>query len=225
MTARAIVAQTVFSNPNLPVINLGLTPPVFEASMDFTAKGLPEGELLEWYDNVNGNVLRTVAGSPKVVTESGERIVRFNGIDDLMDMALSMSQPRHIGIVARARAINAGATTILGSPAINGVLIGSNSTNTNQYVNAGASLNANPAKPLDTGWHVYVARVNNTSSNLLIDGVVTTGSAGTNTFPGIRLGGSYNVPENTALDVKRFVIVPGAGTAGTAAAIYSELKA
>lgn len=225
LSARAIVAPTLFNNPNLPRIDLSLTEPIAGASVDFIASSLPLGALDTWYDNINGNTMKVVSGSPTVVLDGEKRVVRFDGVDDVMDLSMSMSQPRFIALVGTVRRVNAGSTVVLGTKSQPGAIIGAYGANKNQYFNAGTSLNATPDNPLTVGRHIWVVRANSSSSALLIDGIETSGSAGTSGFPGIRLGGSHNVPENTQIDVERFVVVPGAGTFSTTREIYDELVA
>lgn len=227
MPARAYVAPTKYTPPTpLPRIGLSLTRTITGASMDFIANTLPEGPLTEWYDSLTTNRFFTVSGAPTVVTQGDRKMVRFDGIDDLMDLDLTLAQPRHVAIVGRIGSIQSGLSTIiLGSNKANGSIIGSNSSNTSQYLNAGSHLQMNPALPADTSRHVWVARLNTTSSGLTIDGATTAGSAGGNNIPGIRLGGSHNVGNNTHIFVERVVVVPGAGTQDTAGEIYQELVA
>lgn len=224
MSARAIVAPTLFNNPNLPRINLSLTEPIAGASVDFIASSLPLGALDTWYDNVNGNTMKVVSGSPTVVLDGDKRVVRFDGIDDVMDFSLSMSQPRFIALVGTVRRVNTGSTVVLGTKSQPGAIIGAYGNNKNQYFNAGTALNASPEKPLTVGRHIWVVRANTSSSELIIDGTKYAGAVGSAGFPGIRLGGSHNVPEATQIDVERLVVVAGAGSPTTGMEIYSQLS-
>lgn len=228
MTARAVVSPTIFQAGPTPVVPLVKTAPIAGASLDFTAAGLVSGSIDEWFDNANGNRMTTVSGSPQVIVEGGRRFVRFDGKEDLMDFTVPMAQPRLIGIVARVREINTGSTPIIGSTwteAGKGVILGAYGGNANQYLSAGVGLNAVPATPLNTAWHIWVVRINSTSSQLLIDGVVSSGNAGSNAVTGIRLGGTQGLGKLTAIDVQRLVVVPGAGTFDTSMTIYNELLA
>lgn len=188
--------------------------PLASATRDWRASSLAEGAVALWKDAVgNVDLTQTLAAQqPLAVTEEGLKFVRFDGVDDFI---ANTSDPRPaVETVARLVRLRAPATSsrryFASSASAGNRVCGVGSTLNNYVMNSGAVLSPAPAVAPDTEWHVMIEVYNGTNSIISIDGVETTGNAGT--YPEV-VGHRYAVSQGdtggtgsaTPIDVARVV--------------------
>lgn len=221
MTARAFIAPVSFGDTTLPKIELAYVRAVAGAVNDWAADILPLGSLASWPDLVSGLVLpaRTGVGTqPAVVTDTGRRIVRFDGIANWMQLAYAKSQPMTTVIVARMNESKASNTVLAG-----GVHVRTDSTNTKMEVTAGTALGTTAA-PVNTNWRVYIIVNNGATSTISVDGVEVTGDAGTAARTFINLGINSAATVFNRTDYQRLAFLPYAAGATERATILAQMK-
>lgn len=144
----------------------------------------------------------TGASQPTKRTVSGLPVVRFDGVDDRLQITTGTHvQPMTTVLVAKLNA-----TT--GTP----VLVDGGNTNfthdvgstTDFIMYAGTSLSSGVA--LDTAWHIIVATFDGASSNIRIDGGAgVTGAAGASGRTGLTIGSAFSGTLPASMDFRRLV--------------------
>lgn len=148
--------------------------------------------------NSNSPTQATSADRPlyKTAGANGKPYVLFDGVDQYMVKAFTLTQPTTIYIVAKYVSLASGATLIDGAN-LNSARIFDANGEGELTLYAGTS---GPTVTVDTNWHAFKAVFNGTTSNWILDGgpnapprvgdaeKISTGDAGTAAAGGLTLG-------------------------------------
>lgn len=195
--------------------------PIPGASHRWSVKQLLHGPLAKWHDREGTADL--VAPTPDSqhpeVYESARKVVRFNGVNQRMDVPHPQPGTSTMVLVGRFGSASVSTYMLTGGtgPAWN-LYIGGNG---NFAFHAGVTVSS--SKPGDTSAHVFIVVHDGANSVLSIDGTEWTGNAGANAPTGLRLGatsGSYN-----AVDIEDIAFLPYAAGPAKRASLLAEAKA
>lgn len=223
MTSR-IIANTVLSAPRkqafVPVPSL----PVPGYVAHFDAGNLP------WPDAAKAMQLRNLAGGsiplvgqptaanqPVLGTTNGFRHIDSSGASAILFNQVAITaipQPLTLLVVARLNSTAAGALLGANPNCSVGVYAG------NWFMNAGTTISGAAAA---TGqWKVLVATINGASSVLSVNGVETSGSAGSNTMQQMRLL-SGDAASYTNAAIRKAAVWPSALTQKQRDQVFAHL--
>lgn len=187
--------RTVFSPASISGLVLWLKSDsgTFQDSSKTTPATADTNPIGAWADQsgTGNDVLQAVAGSRpilKVNILNSRSVVRFDGVDDLLQSATisSLAQPNTVFLAGKYAAADGfawfDAVTNVAS------LIDSTGAGGNWRIYAGAALSGGT---IDTNYHYRTSLFNGASSQNRLDGsaVVATGDAGTGALDGFTVGG------------------------------------
>ncbi len=159
-----------------------------------------DGQTVRQFNDQSGNgnhASQATAGNRPLWIAAGQNglpVLRFDGIDDYLDTALSaVSQPYTLFIVGKATNIGTNAARFVDANSVNRALFGVKATTglTQQF--AGSLLEG--AGNRSGAFHQWTALYNGASSLSRMDGAseIATANAGTNSWATLRIGAD-NVP-------------------------------
>lgn len=195
--------------------------PIPRASHRWSVKQLMIGPLSKWHDRVGTTDL--VAPTPDSqrpeVYESLRKVVRFNGVNQRLDVAHPHPGVSTMVLVGRFGSAAASTYMITGGsgPAWN-LYIGGNG---NFAFFAGATLSS--SKLGDTSTHVFIVVRDGAGSVLSIDGVEWTGDTGANAPTTLRIGATSSA--YAAIDIEDITFLPYAAGPAERASLLAEAKA
>lgn len=183
------------------------------AHYDATELSLSDGDSVSTWSDQTGNGYDLTAGTAptyKTGIINGNPVVRFDGVDDFLDVAFStISQPNHIFIVVQYRSVD---STSSG----NQYTFDSDDSNNRELfrqfegnwgIFAGSNLFGSAA---DTSAHIGTALYNGSSSSLRIDGADdATGDAGADGLGGLTVGSSSSDSDFGPVDIGEIVVCDG----------------
>lgn len=223
MAGHLFISPGEFKNAeDLPTVEVTPVAPIPGATVDFAADRVTPGALLNWYDMISSESLTApnVQSQHPVATGAGTgKYIRFDGVNDRMDVNIDLTQPITLAVVARIPTPGAGKYILTGGqgPAFN---LGMDSAASRWIFYAGATLPAPLVTP-DNGWHIFVITVNGPNSVFSLDGVEAAGNSGALAGTSIRVGASSGAYFGT--DIKRLAVLPYAAGAVERAALYHKL--
>jgi hypothetical protein len=157
----------------------------------------------------------------KLAIQNGQRVVRFDGVDDFLSAALAVAQPITLFIVARSAANK---VLIDGDDATDRVLWYTNSSG-NWEAFAGTSLAADARL---NAWHQHTVVYNGANSQVWKNGVSTAGpgAAGAKALSGLTIGDAYLRDGGQAFngDVGEIILCSGALAGSVREAVQAYLK-
>lgn len=202
-----VTSPVGFADPTLPKVGLTLVTPTGNAAYSWAADNVAIGPVSSWYDTVGAAAL--VAPTPPsqkpvamVDPVSGRKVVRFNGVDQRMDIPMDLAGAKTLVVVGKLN--KAGFSQYLvtggGGPSFN--LYNGGSGKWTGYVGASLASTVNG----DTNWHVFIMVSNGASSVLSVDGVESVGNAGTFAPNNLRLAasGTYFACDFHAVEIHNY---------------------
>jgi hypothetical protein len=162
-----------------------------------------------WADETGNGYDLTTGTAPTYKTSviGGNPIVRFDGVDDLLDVSFSaLSQPNTIYGVIQLQD-QTGDTDNIWATTDTGARQGLQETRSGNFaIVAGTELSDGSA---DTNPHIIGALYNGSNSTVRLDGSQTaSGNAGTQSMRGFRLGDGAFTGNHIAVDVGEILIYP-----------------
>lgn len=207
--------------PTLGSVDLTYVQPVNEAQFYWSTLQLPVGPVTSWVDRNSGKAMVSPGGSQVPLVYSNLRkVIRFDGVNDRMDVPLDLSGPRTVAVVGRFPEVAPDKYLVTGGGyggAFN-LYMGSNG---NFAFNAGATISS--TKPSDAFNHVFLMVSDGANSVLNIDGQEWVGNAGTMTPTGLRIAAS--TVDYYGADIQAVAVFPFAADAGRRSRLVSLLKA
>lgn len=201
-------------------IGVDYVKPIYGASHHWAVDQLSVGPIRAWRDRIGTSDF--LAPSPDSqrpeVYESARKVVRFNGVNQRMDVAHPNPGPCTMFVVGRFGSSATSTYMLTGGtgPAWNFYIGG----NGNFAFHAGATLST--SKPGDTSNHVFIVVSNGTNSVLRIDGTEWAGNAGTNVPTFLRLGATSSA--YASVDFQTIGFLPYAADSVERTALHSQLK-
>lgn len=221
MPGSAIISPASFGDTSLPRLDLRPVAPIAGAVHDWASERLAPGPIEAWYDMVqNVPFVAPAAPSQKpVVYEGGRKVVRFNGVDQRLDVDINMPGPVTMVLVARVNT-DANSQYIVTGGAGPGFNVYRGGTG---RWTAYASASLAHSETADTGTHVFVVVRDGVNSVLSVDGVESRGDMGSVAATSLRLGSSSNA--YFATDVQRLALLPFAASQTQRTAIVAQMRA
>lgn len=206
--------------PTLGSVDLTYVQPVNEAQFYWSTLQLPVGPVASWVDRNSGKAIVSPGGSQVPLVYSNLRkVIRFDGVNDRMDVPLDLSGPRTVAVVGRfpEAAANKYLMTGAGFGGSFNLYMGSNG---NFAFHAGSTIAS--TKPNDALNHVFLIVSDGAKSVLNIDGQEWAGNAGTMTPTGLRFAASADTYYGA--DIQAVAVLPFAADAGQRSRLMSLLK-
>lgn len=173
--------------------------------------GDPDGPVGLWQDSSGNNrsLSQATSGKTPVFKSNvlnGKPVVRFDGVDDLLQTsAFTLNQTHEILVVGRYRtAYGTGDGPFIDGLSGRCAMGRSSATHVDLYAGDGGNFNVTTTPE---SWHVYDAKFAGASSQLRIDGgTATTASAGTSNPGGITLGNDPAEDAPGAVDIAEVLV-------------------
>lgn len=221
MPGSAIISPASFGDTSLPRLDLRPLTAIPDAAYDWASERLSAGPLESWYDMVQGAAL--VAPAPPsqkpVVLEGNRKVVRFNGIDQRLDVGIQLTGPATMVLVGRL-ATDANSQYFLTGglgPAFH-VYRGA----TGKWSATAGSAIAHTSDA-NTFTHVFVVVRDGANSVVSVDGVEVAGDLGAQVATTLRLGASSAA--YFATDIQRLALLPFAANQNQRAALVAQMRA
>lgn len=225
MIVPALIAGGVFTDAeDFEVIDLGYVPPIPGATHDWAANRLPLGPLPKWESVIDGKLMSVAGGTPTVTGTGKNKAVVFDGVDDRMQCAFTLTGAHTMVTVYRFVAPADGNQIHYDLSGVGVGAIGIGGSGTAVRAAGGSKfILPSPAIAPDTAWHVAVLTIDGANSGLRIDGRETPGTLDLGTRNGITLGFSGPGNLRTAIEYKRQALIPGPMTAAARASLVDQL--
>jgi len=183
------------------------------ARWDATELSLSDGDsVTTWADATGNGFDLTDGGAPPTYQTSvinGNPVVRFNGVDDFLDVAFSdLSQPNTVYMVAQSAESSPASYDEIHDSADDG----NNRHNLgidngNWAIYAGTIVRSSTA--YDNNPHIFGELFNTTSSALRLDGSqIASGDVGSHALSGLTVGSYLSQATFAAIDVGEILIYP-----------------
>lgn len=196
--------------------------PIPGASHRWSVKQLLHGPLAKWHDREGvADLEAPVFDSQRPeVYESARKVVRFNGVNQRMDVAHPQPGVSTAIIVGRFASVVPGSSYMI---------TGGSGPAWNLYINgngffgffAGNAIQSSVAG--DTSTHVFIVVRDGTNSVLSVDGVEVSGNSGNLVPTTLRLGATSSA--YTPVDIEDITFLPYAAGSAERASLLAEAKA
>lgn len=185
-----------------------------QARYDATQLSLNDGDSVSTWGDETGNGYDLTAGTAPIYKTSvinGNPVVRFDGVDDFLDVAWSaLSQPNHIFVVFKYQSVDTGSNETVTDGAASRHSVGHGGVGLNGAWNifAGNSVN-DGSTTADTNAHIQTGLFNTTSSENRLDGTtLATGDVGSDNLDGFRVGSDSTGAGFSPVGVGEILVYP-----------------
>ena len=204
---------------------LDLSPALWLDASDTSTITEVGGAVSQWDDKSgNGNDVAqgTAALQPTTGTRTinGLNVLDFDGSDQLLVNGSTLSQPNTIFLVASFDAGGGASPYAISSSGTNSTVF---SLLTTSSIRIFAGSNLVSSETCSFAPQIYGAIINGASSVIRVDGVATSGDAGSASLTLLSIGSSYNNLQDLNGAIAEVIIVDGTLTAGQITATESYL--